>query len=171
MAMHSDSRLSARELEILLLAAHGMSDADMSRRLSISPRTVASHMRSIREKLRAKNRTHLIVTALRAGILALRTDRSERADRGDRDDVGERDDWSDRAGRSGPADRWDRWARTDGLDGADRLDRTNRVDRGDRGDRMDRPDRAGRPGRPDRLDETFRLTGRNGVRARPVGIA
>ncbi|WP_327348848.1 helix-turn-helix transcriptional regulator [Streptomyces europaeiscabiei] len=160
--MHSDSRLSARELEILLLAAHGMSDADMSRRLSISPRTVASHMRSIREKLRAKNRTHLIVTALRAGILALRTDRSER------DDVGQRDDWSDRAD---PSDRWDRWARTDGLDGADRLDRTNRMGQGGRMDRGDRPDRAGRPGRPDRLDETFRLTGRNGVRARPVGIA
>ncbi|MFE7653284.1 response regulator transcription factor [Streptomyces bottropensis] len=165
MAMHSDSRLSARELEILLLAAHGMSDADMSRRLSISPRTVASHMRSIREKLRAKNRTHLIVTALRAGILALGTDRSEKPDRGEMDDVGEKGDWSDRTGRSDPSDRW---ARTDGLEGVDRLDRVNRMDRGDR---TDRPDRAGRPGRPDRLDETFRLTGRNGVRARPVGIA
>ncbi|MFE7766661.1 response regulator transcription factor [Streptomyces sp. NPDC057438] len=98
MAVDSDGRLSARELEILLLAAHGMSDADMSRRLSISPRTVAAHMRSIREKLCAKNRTHLVVTALRAGILALRTDRL------------------------------------------------------------------------DRLDETFRLTGRSGVRAQPVGV-
>ena len=74
MAMDSSGRLSARELEILLLAAHGMSDADMSQQLSISPRTVAAHMRSIREKLCAKNRTHLVVTALRAGILALRTD-------------------------------------------------------------------------------------------------
>jgi DNA-binding CsgD family transcriptional regulator len=98
-------------MEILLLAAHGMSDADMSRQLSISPRTVAAHMRSLREKLCAKNRTHLVVTALRAGILALRTDRTDRTDRADRT------------------------ARTDGL------------------------------------DETFRLTGRSGVRARPVGIA
>ncbi|WP_215452175.1 response regulator transcription factor [Streptomyces sp. ATCC 21386] len=105
MTVDSSGRLSAREMEILLLAAHGMSDADMSRQLSISPRTVAAHMRSIREKLCAKNRTHLVVTALRAGILALRTDRTDRA------------------------------ARTDGL------------------------------------DETFRLTGRSGVRARPVGIA
>ncbi|CBG75372.1 MULTISPECIES: helix-turn-helix domain-containing protein [Streptomyces] len=98
MAMDSDGRLSARELEILLLAAHGMSDADMSRRLSISPRTVAAHMRSIREKLCAKNRTHLVVTALCAGILALRAD---------------------------PLDH---------------------------------------------LDETFRLTGRSGVRAQPLGV-
>ncbi|MBZ3901580.1 response regulator transcription factor [Streptomyces griseiscabiei] len=81
MAVDSSGRLSARELEILLLAAHGLSDADMSRRLSISPRTVASHMRSLREKLDAKNRTHLIVTALHAGILALRTDRPDRFDR------------------------------------------------------------------------------------------
>ncbi|MDX2545831.1 response regulator transcription factor [Streptomyces sp. WI04-05B] len=74
----SSGRLSTRELEILLLAAHGLSDADMSDQLSISPRTVASHMRSIREKLCAKNRTHLIAIALRAGILALRTDRTDR---------------------------------------------------------------------------------------------
>ncbi|KND26788.1 MULTISPECIES: response regulator transcription factor [Streptomyces] len=132
MAVDSDGRLSARELEILLLAAHGMSDADMSRRLSISPRTVAAHMRSIREKLCAKNRTHLIVTALRAGILALRTDRVERADHGER------------------------------------VDRTDRMDRADLADRSGRP---GRPDRLDRLDETFHLTGRSGVRGRPVGIA
>ncbi|MFF9035906.1 response regulator transcription factor [Streptomyces sp. NPDC014892] len=117
MTVDSSGRLSAREMEILLLAAHGMSDADMSRQLSISPRTVASHMRSIREKLCAKNRTHLVVTALRAGILALRTDRTERADRTDR---------------------------------ADRADRTDRADR---------------------MDETFRLTGRSGVRAQHLGVA
>ncbi|MGW1672979.1 response regulator transcription factor [Streptomyces sp. NPDC002324] len=139
MAVDSDGRLSARELEILLLAAHGMSDADMSRRLSISPRTVAAHMRSIREKLCAKNRTHLIVTALRAGILALRTDRVERADRGER------------------------------VDRTDRTDTTDRRDGADLADRSDRPGR--RPDRLDRLDETFHLTGRSGVRGRPVGVA
>ncbi|UUU35866.1 helix-turn-helix transcriptional regulator [Streptomyces sp. CA-210063] len=78
MTVDTSGRLSTRELEILLLAAHGMSDADMSQELSISPRTVASHMRSIREKLCAKNRTHLIAIALRLGILALRTDRTDR---------------------------------------------------------------------------------------------
>ncbi|MEU6230432.1 helix-turn-helix transcriptional regulator [Streptomyces sp. NPDC047042] len=107
----SSGRLSTRELEILLLAAHGMSDADMSDQLSISPRTVASHMRSIREKLCAKNRTHLVAIALRAEILALRTDRTELTDRSA---------WS---------------------------------------------------GGLDRLDETFRLTGRSGVRTRPLRAA
>ncbi|MGW0845324.1 response regulator transcription factor [Streptomyces sp. NPDC002787] len=86
MAMDSSGRLSDRELEILLLAAHGMSDADMSRKLSISPRTVACHMRSVREKLCAKNRTHLVVMALRVGILALRTDWAELTDRPTRPD-------------------------------------------------------------------------------------
>lgn len=64
-------RLSPREREILLLAAHGMSDAEISTALSISPRTVGAHLANIREKLCAKNRTHLVVRALRAGVLAL----------------------------------------------------------------------------------------------------
>ena len=65
-------RLSPREREILLLAAHGMSDSEISVALSISPRTVGAHMSHIREKLCAKNRTHLVARALRAGVLAVR---------------------------------------------------------------------------------------------------
>ncbi|MEU3615472.1 helix-turn-helix transcriptional regulator [Streptomyces sp. NPDC006872] len=105
MTVDSSGRLSTRELEILLLAAHGMSDADMSHQLSISPRTVASHMRSVREKLCAKNRTHLIAIALRAGILALRTELTERAGwpgRPDRPDgMGGPDETFRLTGRSG----------------------------------------------------------------------
>ncbi|WP_128380534.1 response regulator transcription factor [Streptomyces cavernae] len=67
-------RLSPREGEILLLAAHGMSDSEISAALSISPRTVGAHLANIREKLCAKNRTHLVVRALRAGILAIRAE-------------------------------------------------------------------------------------------------
>ncbi|MDX2935440.1 response regulator transcription factor [Streptomyces ipomoeae] len=67
-------QLSPREREILLLAAHGMSDSEISGALSISPRTVGVHMSNIREKLCAKNRTHLVVRALKAGVLALRTE-------------------------------------------------------------------------------------------------
>jgi DNA-binding CsgD family transcriptional regulator len=67
-------RLSPREGEILLLAAHGMSDSEISAKLSISPRTVSAHMARIREKLCAKNRTHLVVRALRAGVLTLQAE-------------------------------------------------------------------------------------------------
>ncbi|MGW0708528.1 response regulator transcription factor [Streptomyces sp. NPDC002643] len=141
MAVDSSDRLSARELEILLLAAHGMSDADMSHRLSISPRTVASHMRSMREKLCAKNRTHLVAIALRVGILALRSD------------------LTDRLGRP------DRPTQTDRQDRLDRRDRQDRLDVLDRLDRLDRHDWQ------DRLGETFRLTGRSGVHGRPAVAA
>ncbi|WP_416974465.1 response regulator transcription factor [Streptomyces sp. 4F14] len=68
--------LSPREQEILLHVAHGLSDCEISRVLSISPRTVSAHMCNIREKLDARNRTHLVAQALRAGLLVVRTDRT-----------------------------------------------------------------------------------------------
>lgn len=73
------ARLSPRELEILLLVAHGMSDCEISAALSISPRTVGAHLSKIREKLCAKNRTHLVERALRAGLLAIRTEHAAAA--------------------------------------------------------------------------------------------
>ncbi|GGY13077.1 hypothetical protein GCM10010510_68980 [Streptomyces anandii JCM 4720] len=73
------ARLSPRELEILLLVAHGMSDCEISAALSISPRTVGAHLSKIREKLCAKNRTHLVERALRAGLLAIRTEHASSA--------------------------------------------------------------------------------------------
>ncbi|BBC29807.1 hypothetical protein SGFS_011010 [Streptomyces graminofaciens] len=73
-AGNRSEQLSPREREILLLAAHGMSDSEISASLSISPRTVGAHLSSIRDKLSAKNRTHLVVRALRAGVLAIRTE-------------------------------------------------------------------------------------------------
>lgn len=76
-------QLSPREREILLLTAHGMSDAEISGALSISPRTVGSHLANIREKLRAKNRTHLVARALRAGLLAIRTEHTSPSPGGD----------------------------------------------------------------------------------------
>jgi DNA-binding CsgD family transcriptional regulator len=118
MTVDTSGRLSDRELEILLLAVHGMSDADMSRQLSISPRTVASHMRSIREKLCAKNRTHLVALALRAGILALRTDGMERENHTER---------AERKGRTEYADRTERTARPERPWWPDRTDRPDET--------------------------------------------
>jgi predicted ATPase/DNA-binding CsgD family transcriptional regulator len=49
--------LSAREVEVLRYVAHGYSDAQIAKRLTISPRTVNSHLTSIYRKIHVANRT------------------------------------------------------------------------------------------------------------------
>jgi DNA-binding CsgD family transcriptional regulator len=48
--------LSARELEVLRLVADGLTDAEAAARLSISPRTVGQHLRSVYAKLGVPSR-------------------------------------------------------------------------------------------------------------------
>jgi DNA-binding CsgD family transcriptional regulator len=48
--------LSARELEVLRLVAEGLTDAEVANRLSISPRTVGQHLRSVYTKLNVPSR-------------------------------------------------------------------------------------------------------------------
>ncbi|WP_414635925.1 helix-turn-helix domain-containing protein [Amycolatopsis sp.] len=70
--MQSDpGELSNREREIVALAAAGLSDSDISATLQISPRTVAAHMRNLRRKLGARNRTHAVARALISGVIGL----------------------------------------------------------------------------------------------------
>jgi DNA-binding NarL/FixJ family response regulator len=47
----SRDELTAREVEVLQLVADGLGDAEVARRLVVSPRTVHSHLRSIYRKL------------------------------------------------------------------------------------------------------------------------
>ena len=49
--------LSERELEVLDLARHGLTNRDIGERLSLSPHTVARHVANARAKLGAANRT------------------------------------------------------------------------------------------------------------------
>jgi GAF domain-containing protein len=49
--------LTSRELEVLRLVAHGMSDADIAGKLVVSQRTVHSHLRSIYRKLGVGSRS------------------------------------------------------------------------------------------------------------------
>jgi DNA-binding NarL/FixJ family response regulator len=49
--------LTAREVEVLRLVALGLSDAQVARRLVISPRTVNTHLTSIYNKLGVDSRT------------------------------------------------------------------------------------------------------------------
>ena len=49
--------LTAREVEVLRLVAHGLTDIEVAERLYLSPRTVSTHLRSIYGKLGVSSRT------------------------------------------------------------------------------------------------------------------
>lgn len=61
--------LSLRELEVLTLAADGMSNAEIAQALVISPRTVATHVEHILGKVNAPNRAAAVAHALRQGLI------------------------------------------------------------------------------------------------------
>jgi NarL family two-component system response regulator LiaR len=64
------SYLSERENEVLLLIAHGYSNACIAQRLVISDRTVKSHVSSILSKLNMSDRTQLAVFAWQRGLIS-----------------------------------------------------------------------------------------------------
>ena len=59
----SDIRLTLRELQILELVAQGYSAKEVAQVIHVAPRTVESHIDTIRLKLRARNRTHMVAIA------------------------------------------------------------------------------------------------------------
>lgn len=63
--------LTERELEVLRLAAQGLSNRDIADRLFVSPRTVQSHMANIFGKLRVGSRTEAVMVGLRKGWIRL----------------------------------------------------------------------------------------------------
>ncbi|WP_108810857.1 LuxR C-terminal-related transcriptional regulator [Sphingorhabdus sp. Alg231-15] len=69
--LRNDPVLTRREAEILKYVALGLSAKEVARQVEISPRTVDRHIENIRLKLRAKNRTHMVACAVRAGFLEL----------------------------------------------------------------------------------------------------
>ena len=60
----SESALSARELEILLLAARGLSNYQIARRLSISEATVKRHLANVYGKMKVSSRMEAAKQAL-----------------------------------------------------------------------------------------------------------
>ena len=64
--------LSERELEILRLAANGLSNSAIAERLAISARTVQTHLSHIFDKLAVASRTQAVIVALREGWFGLR---------------------------------------------------------------------------------------------------
>jgi pimeloyl-ACP methyl ester carboxylesterase/DNA-binding CsgD family transcriptional regulator len=64
-----DGPLSDREREILRLVAEGLSDADIARRLIVSPHTVHRHVANIRTKLGQRSRAAAATYAARRGLI------------------------------------------------------------------------------------------------------
>lgn len=63
--------LTGREKEVLALVAEGCANKIIGARLMIGERTVKNHLTGIMTKLRASDRTHAVVTAVRLGWLAI----------------------------------------------------------------------------------------------------
>ncbi|MGX7743981.1 helix-turn-helix transcriptional regulator [Rhodopseudomonas parapalustris] len=68
-AADPETRITARETECLLWAAEGKSDWEISVILGVSRPTILKHVRSVRDKLDAANRTHAVVKAIRRRLI------------------------------------------------------------------------------------------------------
>jgi DNA-binding NarL/FixJ family response regulator len=61
--------LTAREMDVLRLVAHGLTDAQVATRLVLSPRTVSTHLSSIYGKLQVNSRSAATRFAIEQGIV------------------------------------------------------------------------------------------------------
>lgn len=63
--------LSEREFDVLRLAARGLPNKEIARRMNLSIRTVHSHLANIFMKMHVGSRTEAVLLALRQGMIAL----------------------------------------------------------------------------------------------------
>lgn len=63
--------LTDREIEVLALAATGLSDGQISHALYISYKTVRNHLHHVYAKLGARSRTEAVTVGLRHGLISL----------------------------------------------------------------------------------------------------
>jgi len=61
--------LTAREREVMVLAAEGWSNAEIAERLVVSPLTVRTHVQRAMTKLHARDRAQLVVIAYQSGLV------------------------------------------------------------------------------------------------------
>ncbi|TDD34064.1 response regulator transcription factor [Actinomadura sp. KC06] len=61
--------LTAREREVMVLAAEGRSNAEIARELVISPLTARTHVQRAMTKLQARDRAQLVVIAYQTGLV------------------------------------------------------------------------------------------------------
>jgi NarL family two-component system response regulator LiaR len=64
-------QITERELEVLKLAAQGLSNRDIARHLGISVRTAQTHLSNVFNKMGVGSRTEAVMHALRQGLISL----------------------------------------------------------------------------------------------------
>jgi two-component system invasion response regulator UvrY len=62
--------LSPREFEVFMALAKGKTTSDIAETLSLSPRTVGTHLYNIKQKLNANNSAEIALIAMHAGLIA-----------------------------------------------------------------------------------------------------
>jgi len=68
--VHIDDLLTEREVEVLRLVAHGVSNPEIADELFITVNTVKTHLRNILEKLQLENRTQAATYAVQKGLIS-----------------------------------------------------------------------------------------------------
>ncbi|MFB9949721.1 LuxR family transcriptional regulator [Rhizobium puerariae] len=64
-----DTQLTRREMEVIVLLADGLTSNEIAKSLDISSHTVDWYINGLQEKLRAKNRQHVVASAFRLGLV------------------------------------------------------------------------------------------------------
>lgn len=70
-SLNVDDQLSARELDVLNLAAKGISNRDIALKLGLSVRTVKAYLAEMFLKLNVASRTEAVIVSLKRGIISL----------------------------------------------------------------------------------------------------